>query len=286
MRPLIKVAIASGKGGTGKTTLAVNLASYLKDKVILADLDVEEPNSGIFLNKSQISQKNIYRPVPEWDKSLCINCGKCVDYCRFNALLSLGKQIIVLPELCHSCFVCSDLCPANALPMSDRIIGELIHYNAGSFDFIESKLNIGEAQAVPLIDQTLKHLDFFTEGTQILDCPPGTSCSVMAATKDADLVLLVTEPTPFGLHDLTLAVETMRKLKKSFAVIINRWEGEKDMVVEYCEREKISIVAKIPNLRTIAELYSRGELLYEKVPEFQQALDEIITFVKNSGGEI
>ncbi len=276
----MKIAIASGKGGTGKTTLAVNLALRAAEirKVTLVDLDVEEPNSGIFINGGLVLEKQMFRQVPQWEKEICTLCGKCVDVCHYNAVLKLGNNIMVLPELCHSCYACNELCPVNALPMHDRALGYLRHYRKEGLDFIESKLDVGVEMATPLIKQTLEYLEVNCPDAeyQFQDCPPGTSCSVINATKDADMVILVTEPTPFGLYDLSLAVETMCHLQKPLAVVINRHGIGNDEVLRYCQEQHLPIWALIPNQREIAELYSQGEIIYPHVEEFRQSLDAIL----------
>ncbi len=277
----MRLAIASGKGGTGKTTLAVNLASFLaqENETLLVDLDVEEPNSGIFIQGQPTLDQDVARKVPQWEQSLCTLCGKCPTWCKFNALLRLGDTILVLPELCHSCYACSELCPTSALPMQDMPLGAFRGIKAGKLSFLESRLEIGVEQASPLIDKTLRYVDEHHKAVdyQILDCPPGTSCSMVSATKTAEFAILVTEPTPFGLHDLTLAVETLRILKIPFAVVLNR-SGDHDHDVEdYCARESIPLWAKIPDQRRIAHLYSQGKLLYEDVPEVLAALKTIKT---------
>lgn len=277
----MRLAIASGKGGTGKTTLAVNLAKYLaaSHSTLLVDLDVEEPNSGIFIQGKEVESQSVPRRVPEWDQSKCTLCGLCTSWCEFNALLRLGDIILVLPELCHGCHACSELCPDNALPMRDLPLGKLRHIKSGNLDFIESRLEIGVEQASPLIGKTLHYIEdrFKDKDIQILDCPPGTSCSMVSATKTADFALLVTEPTPFGLHDLSLAAETLRHLDIPFAVVLNRSSTHDADVLAYCEEEGIPLWAKIPDQRRIAQLYSDGHLLYEEVPEVLKALKEIET---------
>ncbi len=280
----MKIAIASGKGGTGKTTLSTNLASFLAetDNVVLVDLDVEEPNSGLFLKGELISAEEKFKMIPEWNKDACTLCGECQKVCNFHAVIQLGTMILVFPELCHSCYACSELCPTQALPMKQKKIGDLSHYKINNLDFIESRLMIGEEQAVPLIKQTINYVDLhFKKHIKIFDSPPGTSCPVIEAVKDADFVILITEPTPFGLNDLKLAVETVRELGNKFGVVINRYGIGNNDVIEYCNSENIPIIAKIPNSREIAELYSKGQLLYEKIPEVAEELKKIKTFIFN-----
>lgn len=279
----MKIAIASGKGGTGKTTLSTNLSSYLAEsiKVVLADLDVEEPNSKLFLKGELVFEKPCSKMIPQWYKEACTLCGKCEEVCRFNAIMKLGDEILVFPELCHSCYACAELCPTKSLEMVPKKIGELKHFKGDHFDFIEGMLDIGEEQAVPLIGQVIDYVDKnFSEDTmKLFDAPPGTSCPVIEATRGSDFVILITESTPFGLNDLKLAVETMRVLNRRFGVVINRYGIGDNGVEEYCNAEGISIIAKIPNDRRIAELYSKGELVYPEIQEFKIALDQIARFV-------
>lgn len=279
----MNIAIASGKGGTGKTTLSTNLAALIAEsqKVVLSDLDVEEPNSGLFIKGELVHEENKYKMIPEWVEDKCTLCGICQDVCNFHAVIQLGTKIMVFPELCHSCYACSELCPTEALPMVPKKMGGLKHFNQGNLSFIESRLDVGEEQAVPLIAQTIQYVKdkFLEKIIKIYDAPPGTSCPVIEATKDADFVILVTEPTPFGLHDLKLAVETMRELKKEFAVIINRYGIGNDDVLEYCKKETIPVIAKIPNDRRIAELYSSGKLIYNQHPEVRKQLESIKDYI-------
>jgi len=281
----MKIAIASGKGGTGKTTLSTNLAAFFAEKgqVVLADLDVEEPNSGLFIKGKTKNVEVRYKRIPHWNKETCALCGKCQQNCNFHAVIRLGEQILVFPELCHSCFACSELCPTSSLPMVQKRMGELKHIQSRNIDFIESRLDIGQEQAVPLIGQTIQYIDdnFQKDSLKIFDSPPGTSCPVIEATKDVDFVILVTEPTPFGLHDLKLAVETMIELQNPYGVVINRFGIGNNDVIDYCKENKIPILAKIPNSRKLAELYSIGKLVYKELPEFKKELKKIESHILN-----
>ena len=284
----MKIAIASGKGGTGKTTLSTNLASYIaKDRsVVLADLDVEEPNSGLFIKARLLRREAKYKMIPEWSEETCILCGNCHEVCNFHAIIQLGSSILVFPQLCHGCYACADLCPSSALEMVTQKMGELQHSQNGKLDFIESRLDVGQEQATQLISQTNQyiHEQFPGDIIKIFDSPPGTSCPVIEATKDADYVILVTEPTPFGLHDLKLAIDTMRKLGRDFGVVVNRDGIGNNEVVDYCRQEDIPVIARIPDDRRIAELYSRGELVYQKILLVADQLEKILNFIIEKKG--
>jgi len=281
----MQIAIASGKGGTGKTTLSVNLATLLsrqvvKDftKVLLADMDVEEPNSGLFLKGELLQSEVKYRLVADWDEKKCTFCKRCANICEFNAIAYLGISVMVFPELCHSCYACSDLCPEDALPMIPHRMGEMKEFKLNDrLYFLESRIDIGVEQATPLIEQSRKKIREYTDERwiTIIDAPPGTSCPVIEAVKDADIVLLVTEPTPFGLHDLTLAVETMNELKKTIAVVINKYGIGNDEVEKYCQKNQIPVIGKIPNLKEAAMLYSKGETLIDAIPEIKAEIENI-----------
>ncbi len=285
----MKIAIASGKGGTGKTTLSTNLAMFLgeRESVVLVDLDVEEPNSHLFLKSELLRREDKMKMIPRWESGSCTLCNECVELCNFHALICLGNEILIFPNLCHSCYACSELCPTHSLPMEAQKMGELSHFLAHPIEFVEGRLNIGEEQAVSLIAQTKKYVEkhFYDETITLYDSPPGTSCPVIESIKDADFVILVTEPTPFGLHDLTLAVETTRALGKKFGVVINRYGMGDDAVEAYCQSEDIAILAKIPHLLEIAQCYSAGKLIYPEVDSFKQALEEIATFIKTLSQE-
>jgi len=280
----MRIAIASGKGGTGKTTLAVNLALKLAEthSTVLLDLDVEEPNSGIFITGEAIQEINAVRMAPEWKQDACSLCGLCPAHCRYNAIIKLGDYIMVMPELCHSCFACSELCPDQALPMQPLSLGRISHIRMANLDFVESRLDVGLEQSSPLISQALDLADqqFAKHEFQILDSPPGTSCAMISACKTADYAILITEPTPFGIYDLSLAVETMRHLGKPFGVVVNRWGIGNSDILTYLKKEKITLLATIPHSREIAQSYSKGELLYKAFPVVDEALQSIIKRIK------
>jgi len=219
--------------------------------------------------------------IPQWDEKSCTLCGKCQKNCNFHSIIQLGTQIMVFPELCHSCYACSELCPSNSLPMVKQRMGELKEFEKGNISFIESRLDIGQEQAVPLISQTIKYLEekFPKDSLTLLDSPPGTSCPVIEVTKNSDYIFLITEPTPFGFHDLKIAVETVKKLDKPFGIIINRFGVGNNDVIDYCEKNKIDIIAKIPNSRKVAEQYSRGELIYKIDSEIEAEFEKIKVYI-------
>ncbi len=279
------ILIASGKGGTGKTTVSTNLATLLAERepVVLVDLDVEEPNSGLFLRGAvEISRETRSKMIPEWQPDICTSCGICQSVCNFHAVIRLGTKIMVFPELCHGCYACSELCPVDALPMRPIRMGETTRLQLDKLTFIESRLDIGQEQAVPLIAQTKAMVaeTIHQIRCRIYDAPPGTACPVIEAAKDADAVILVTEPTPFGLNDLQLAVQTMRHLHKPLAVVINRSGVGNDEVEAYCAAEGVAVLAKLPNDRRAAELYSRGERIHTVLPAFRAELEKIAAFVR------
>jgi MinD superfamily P-loop ATPase len=274
----MKVVIASGKGGTGKTSLSVNLAHHLSKSqpTILIDLDVEEPNSGLFINHNNGKTTQVYKQIPVWKEDLCTQCGFCESACNFNAIISLGKDIIVSNELCHSCHVCSDLCPEDALPMQAFETGTIKQSHHDNLNFIEGRLNVGEEQATPLIKETKDYTakQNTNQSINIFDAPPGTSCSMVEATKDADYVILITEPTPFGFNDVKLAIETVKTLKRPFGIVINKYGIGNSDLEDYCQKEGINIIGKINNDRAIAEQYAKGEL-WHNIKHAEEALESI-----------
>ena len=277
------VAIASGKGGTGKTTVAVNLALTLAShghRTQLLDADVEEPNAALFLPLEKTATTPVTVPLPVVDEAACTLCGTCTSFCRFAALVRLGEKILVLPELCHACGGCTLVCPENAISESPRQVGVVTTgcvagrpAENAPLAFAEGRMNVGEARAVPLI-QALKARSQPADWT-IIDAPPGTSCPMLEAVRDADLICLVAEPTPFGLHDLMLVVDAARQMEKPLGVIINRVGLGDDRVHRYLASEKIECLAEIPDDRRIAEASSRGECLVDALPHVRATFDAL-----------
>lgn len=271
------IAIASGKGGTGKTTIAVNLAIALEGVQYL-DCDVEEPNGHLFLNPRLTDIISVGIPVPRVDDSKCTYCGKCAEVCEFNAIVVIKEKVLIFPELCHGCGACSYICPEDAIEEVEREVGVVKKGEADGIEVIYGLLNVGEPMAPPLIKKVKQFADH--QKIAILDSSPGTSCPVVVAVRDSDFCLLVTEPTPFGLHDLTLAVEVMRKLKIPLGVVINRSDVGDKKVWEYCKKENIPILMEIPHDRKIAESYSKGIPLLKDIPEYRNAFKKLYQDIK------
>ena len=270
------VAIASGKGGTGKTTVAVNLAKVLSEhghNVQLLDCDVEEPNCHIFVKPTFDSSERVDVLVPEVDEELCTLCGQCADICQFKAIVCLKKSVLTFPELCHGCAGCWLVCPADAITPVGREVGKVESGQASGFPFAHGMLRIGEAMSPPLIKAVKKKID--PARTCIIDAPPGTSCPVIQAVNGCDFLVLVTEPTPFGLNDLRLAVDMARELGLPHGVVINRCDVGDDGVKEYCGEQGVRVLGEIPDDRRIAEAYSRGELAVDALPEYEAQFETL-----------
>ena len=271
------ITIASGKGGTGKTTVATNLAFAIRKPVRFLDCDVEEPNAHIFFKPEVKEVERIDTMVPEVDMELCNLCGACYEICQFSAIVPIGKQVMVFPELCHSCRGCQLVCSRQAIKTSSRQLGEIIHGQSGDVDLYYGRLRIGEAMSPPLIRSLKEQVDY--HGITIIDAPPGTSCPVAATLKDSDYVILVTEPTPFGLNDLKLAVDTVRSLRLPMGIVINRCDIGDASVQNYAARESISILMEIPHRWEIAENYSQGRLIIDALPEMEQGFFDLFETV-------
>jgi len=266
----VKIAFASGKGGTGKTTVAVNVAYILQQcgaDVQLLDCDVEEPNAHLFL------PPRIDRSIPatvrrsEAAEDRCTGCGVCADYCEFNAITVFKNKVIIFPELCHGCGVCAWFCPERIITETFRPIGVIEGGKVKGIRFLQGRLNIGEIMAPPLIRQVKGQAQ--VAAVTLIDCPPGNSCPLIEAVRGTDLVILVSEPTPFGLCDLSLTVATLKKLGLPAGVVINRCDIGNDELYLFCRQGKIPILAEIPHDRRIAESYSRGGLISKDLPDYR-----------------
>ena len=283
----MKIAIASGKGGTGKTTLAVNLAFAAGEDVQLLDCDVEEPNAHLFIDARKVSSEVAGIPVPQIDSGLCNGCGDCARFCEFNALAALGDSPLLFPELCHGCGGCARICPQGAITEVDRGIGTVDTYVAGRVELVSGSLDVGVAMAPPLVKSVKKRIR--PTGLVVLDAPPGTTCPVIATLGNADFAVLVTEPTPFGLNDLKLAVEMVRTLGMPFGVVVNRSGSGNEAVQRFCGQENIPLLCEIPDDRRVAEAYSRGELIVDALPEyrkiFSKLLKSIVSFAEQEKWE-
>ena len=261
------ISIASGKGGTGKTTVATNLALVLGDRVELLDCDVEEPNAHLFLKPQIDRTEQVDTPIPLVDEAKCTFCRKCAEICRFNAIAVVDRKVLVFPELCHSCGGCVAVCPEGAITEIGRELGTVNYGHRNGFKFINGRLRVGEAMSPPLIKRVRAARD--PERITLIDAPPGTSCPVIAAMNGADFILMVTEPTPFGLHDLKLAVEAVRLLGIPCGLVVNRADIGDDKVFAYAREEGLPVLLTIPFERGIAEAYSRGETIIEALPQWR-----------------
>jgi MinD superfamily P-loop ATPase len=264
----MRISIASGKGGTGKTTIATNLALSIGSNVQLLDCDVEEPNAHLFINPVFDETDTVFTPVPDVNEKKCTYCGKCAEICQFKAIAVLKKTVLVFNELCHGCGGCMEVCPEGAITEKGRELGVIQKGHRNGIEFIHGKLRLGEAMSPPLIKKVREHE--IPGKVTIIDAPPGTSCPVIASMKDTDFVLLVTEPTPFGLYDLKLAVGAVDILDIPRGLVINRSDLGNNQVKEYADKMSLPILMEIPFDRRIAEAYSRGEPLVDEIPEWTE----------------
>lgn len=276
------VSVASGKGGTGKTSVAVNMAVSIEN-VQLLDCDVEEPNTHLLLHPKIDCEEPVYTLIPSVDEKLCDYCGKCADFCQYNAIFVGSEKILFFPELCHSCGGCALVCPNKAITEEEHRIGTLKSGVVGDLEVVYGELEIGEPMAVPIIKEVKRHIK---KGKNvILDSPPGTSCPVIETVNGSDFCILVTEPTPFGMHDLKIAVQVLENMEIPFGVVVNRADIGDKKVYEYCRKKDIPILLEIPFKRKIAELYSRGVPFSLEMPEWKEKFQKLFNEVRRLAGK-
>lgn len=275
----MKIAVLSGKGGTGKTTVSSSLAFI--SKMLLIDTDIEEPNSHIFLKGGIEDVKSVYTRFPEVNMEKCNLCGECGEFCKFNAIIPAKKRVIVFGEACHDCGGCEIVCKNGAISWEKREIGKIFtgktYFNSTNK---YGKLNIGEMSGVKIIKEIYKNT---VEKDFLIDCPPGTACTTVSAVEVADFAIIVVEPSPFGLSDMKLVVQLLRDMKIPFGVVINKFDEDENIVKKYCDDEKIEIIGTIPFDRKIAEAYSKGEIIADALSEYRENFETILKRVKSYG---
>jgi MinD superfamily P-loop ATPase len=270
------IAVASGKGGTGKTFVSTNLARIIPGGAMLLDCDVEEPNDHLFIPVQHSRGEVVGIKVPEVDTSLCAGCGECANVCEFNAIAMIAKTPMIFDELFHACGACMLFCPKKAMQSKEHRIGEVHVGEWEEITLVQGKLDVGVALAVPLIRAVKRQIPSTEDQISIVDCPPGTSCPMVWAVSGCDVVVLVTEPTPFGLHDLTLAVDTLREVGVPFGVVINKDGIGDDRVLDYCRDHSIAVLARIPHDRRVASAYARGRLVSDNLLEYRVVFHNLL----------
>ncbi|MEO1816571.1 MAG: ATP-binding protein [Acetobacterium sp.] len=254
----MKLAVLSGKGGTGKTLVSVNLAAVAKDSVYV-DCDVEEPNGHLYFKPTEIETETVAIKIPIVDEDLCLGCRKCVDFCKFNALAAIVNKLLVFDDICHSCGGCIMLCPSNALTEKDKVIGEIKTGISEKVKVISGILNTGEASGIPIIKELIKKTADEKRMT-LIDCPPGSACIVMESIQDADYCILVAEPTVFGLHNLQLVLELVKLFNKPYGVVINKCMENENLIETFCIENEIKVLSKIPFESDLGAINSDGEI--------------------------
>lgn len=287
----MNIAVLSGKGGTGKTLLSVNMAAA-SESAIYIDCDVEEPNGYLFFKPEEIVEENVSVKIPEVNKELCSGCRKCVDFCKFNALAFIKKAPIVFGDICHSCGGCSLLCPENAITEKDKVIGKIEKGKSQGIDIYTGILNTGEVSGVPIIEKLLEeNRKSFSNGEvsnniegnerlSIIDCPPGSACIVMESIKDADFCVLVAEPTAFGAHNLEMVYELVSLFGKPFGVVLNKCLDGENPSEEFCKEKGIKILGRVPFEKELGELNSNAKIAARESERYNKLFKNILETVK------
>jgi MinD superfamily P-loop ATPase len=273
----VKVAVLSGKGGTGKTTVAVNLFNVLQNGVLI-DTDTEEPNSHLFLQENIIQEHIVYKKHPVIDYEKCAFCGACGEHCNFNAIIPTKKQVLIFEDLCHHCGMCQMVCPNDAISYKDKPLGTITHFKHNNKDFYSGKLNIGEVSGVKVIEKLKERTQ--ESDLLIIDCPPGVSCSTVASLQGVDSAIIVIEPTPFGLSDMKMVFELLREQKIPFGVVINKADLGNEDVLHYLRDERIDLITDIPYKREFARLYSEGLIISDHSDFFKDKMQDIVAYIE------
>lgn len=276
----MNIAVLSGKGGTGKTLLSVNMAAASKSATYI-DCDVEEPNGYLFFKPEEIVEENVSVKIPKVDKELCSGCRKCVDFCKFNALAFIKKAPIVFGDICHSCGGCSLLCPENAITEKDKVIGKIEKGKSQGIDIYTGILNTGEVSGVPIIEKLLEeNRATDNEKLSIIDCPPGSACIVMESIKDADFCVLAAEPTAFGAHNLEMVYELVSLFGKPFGVVLNKCLDGENPSEEFCKEKGIKILGRVPFEKELGELNSNAKIAARESERYNKLFKNILETVK------
>jgi MinD superfamily P-loop ATPase len=270
----MKIAVLSGKGGTGKTTVSTNLAVNTKNSVLI-DADVEEPNAHLFFSKNNSKEKLVYKEYPVVDAEKCTLCGMCGEFCRYNAIIPAKNSVVVFNESCHDCGGCAIVCPVDAITYEKREIGKIVDSESNDkLHFLYGDLNIGEMSGVKIIKELKEYS--FNEKYKIIDCPPGTSCATVEAVEGVDFAVIVTEPTPFGVSDMKMVVRMLREMKIPFGVVVNKSGIGDDEIYRYCEENNIEILEEIPFDQEIAKFYSGGHIFSDKIPKYKKIFTDLM----------
>ncbi len=273
----VKIAILSGKGGTGKTFVSVNLAAISKQALYI-DCDVEEPNGHLFLKPKKVQREDVSLKIPFVDRTVCSGCRKCVDFCKFNALAYIYNRVFVFEELCHSCGGCSLLCPEKAITEKDKKIGQIQSGISDHVKVVTGILNTGEASGVPIINKLFSYITSDDQMT-LIDCPPGSACNVMDSIKDVDYCILVTEPTLFGVHNLNMVYELVKLFNKPHGVVLNKYIDENNPVDEFCKEKKVKILKKIPFDKEIGKINSNGLIAVKENRKFKALFNDLYRII-------